>query len=437
MQNKANNGDIKEKITLIGVFIWSIAAVFFLYEFFLRTFLGSLEPQIMKSLHLNAETFSMIGACYYLTYGIMQVPVGLIVDRIGVKAAMVFATSLCGISAIAFGLSPDFICGFLSRLLMGFASSFAFICLLVIARTWFPKERFGFFAGLSQFIGTLGPIIAGGPLIMFLKYEHMDWRTFITGLGLFGFVLSFLCLIFVKSKKGVKEDQLVFAERKISLKRQLKSLFGNKQAWMVAIYSALIYTSIATLGAIWGTRVLIAKGLNQVHAAGAISVLWIGYAVGCPVTGLISDLMKKRREILIFVAILATFSIFALGIIDNGSFELFYFIFFCIGFSGGGQNVGFATIVEKTSDKLSAASMGLNNGLMLLFDTVNPLIFGFLVMVTMTDRSSDAFTSQNFYMALMYIPVLTAIALFLSIFFIKETYCKPQQDLVLLSSEKE
>ena len=434
MSEYSQNRNLKERITFIGVFIWSIAAVFFLYEFFLRTFLGSLEPQIMTSLHLNAETFSLLGSCYYLTYGIMQVPVGFIVDRFGVKFTMVMATAMCSLSAIAFGFSPNFLCGFLSRLFMGFASSFAFICLLVLARTWFPKNRFGFFAGLSQFIGTLGPILAGGPLIILLEKTHINWRVFIIILGCIGFTLTIASLLFVTTKKQTGEDEILFLERKSSVKERIIQLFTNNQAWMVAVYSALIYTAIATLGAIWGTRVLMAKGLTHVHAATAISVLWIGYAVGCPVAGLISDLLKRRRETLIFLAALAFAATLALCLIPSAPFDVFLVIFFFIGFSGGGQNIGFATIVEKVSSNLSAASMGMNNGLMLMFDTVNPLIFGALVMMTLSNKNTEVFTSGNFFYALLYIPILCFISLLISIFFIKETYCKPQKDMIVVQT---
>lgn len=421
-----------DRIRLVGIFIWAIAAFFFLYEFFLRTFLGSLEPQIIKSLHLNAETFSLIGSVYYLTYGLMQIPVGIIVDRVGVKLTMVFAASICGVSALIFAVADSFAMGLLGRLLMGFGSSFAFICLLVIAREWFPKKNFGLFAGLSQFVGTLGPILAGGPLIVFLKKEGMDWQELITSLGFVGFIIAGFSLVFVRGRRSEVSEDMRLLVPKMNLKMQLGMLFRNRQAWLVAVYSALIYTAIATLGAIWGTRVLIAKGLTQELAADAVSVLWIGYAVGCPMTGFVSDKLGRRKFMLIALAALALIATTVLRVVHEGSFLLFAVTFFFIGFAGGAQNIGFATIVEKVTDRLCATSMGLNNGLMLLFDTVNPVIFGFLVTITLANKDSDDFTAQNFDWALAYIPFLCLIALLISIFSIRETYCKPQHDVILV-----
>lgn len=421
-----------DKIRTIGVFIWLIAASFFLYEFFLRTVLASVQTPVMESLHLNAETFSILGSCYYLTYGLMQIPVGVIVDRIGVKLTMAFATAVCAGSALLFAASQDFWMGLSARMLMGFGSSFAFITLLVIVREWFPRKYFGFFAGLSQFVGTLGPILAGGPLVALLDDANMTWRTIIAATGFIGFGLTLLSLLFVRGKKPDNPDALLLLPPKVSLKEQILTLLSNRQAWFVALYSALIYTAIATLGAMWGENVLEAKGLSSKLAGDAASVLWIGYAIGCPITGLISDCLKRRKIVLVGLAVMAFAATASLQFFQSGGFLLFGTIFFFIGFSGGAQNVGFAMIVEKVSERLSATSMGLNNGLMLLFDTANPIIFGFLVTLTLKDKSTTVFDAENFRYALTYIPVLCLIALLVSLICLKETYCKSQQEVLIV-----
>ncbi len=433
MSGAATTGGLggADRIRAMGVFIWAIAACFFLYEFFLRTVLASVQTPVMDSLDLNAETFSILGSCYYLTYGLMQIPVGIIVDRIGVKLTMVFSTAICAGSALLFAAADGFWMGLSARMLMGFGSSFAFITLLVIVREWFPRKYFGFFAGLSQFVGTLGPILAGGPLVALLEDADMTWRTIIAASGVMGFGLTVLSLLFVRGKKPENPDALRLLQPKMALRDQIASLLSNRQAWFVALYSALIYTAIATLGAMWGENVLKAKGLSDRLAGDAASVLWIGYALGCPLAGLASDCLKRRKAVLVFLAILAFLATASLRIFDQGGFLLFGSIFFMIGFAGGAQNVGFAMIVEKVSERLSATSMGLNNGLMLLFDTVNPIVFGFLVTLTLKNKSATKFDAENFDYALTYIPILCLVAFFLSVFGLKETYCKPQHGVVL------
>jgi fucose permease len=89
-----------------------------------------------------------------------------------------------------------------------------------------------------------------------------------------------MSLLFVRGRKPDNPDALRLLPAKLGVWASVRLLLRNRQAWFVALYSALIYTSIATLGAIWGTRVLIAKGLTQETAGDAISILWIGYTFG-------------------------------------------------------------------------------------------------------------------------------------------------------------
>jgi MFS family permease len=208
---------LDQKIKAIGIFIWLIAAIFFLYEFFLRTFVGSIAHQLIHDLHLNIEQFTLIGSAYYLAYGLMQIPVGILADKFGVKKVMIFSTLTCALSTFLFAHSHSFVEAVLGRFFMGFGSSFAFICLLVIVSNWFPKRFFGFFAGISQFIGTMGPALAGGPLVSWLVDTHTNWRLALSSIGAFGIVLAVLTLLFVKSKPRGGKDTFLFLSKNESI----------------------------------------------------------------------------------------------------------------------------------------------------------------------------------------------------------------------------
>jgi len=418
---------------ILSITVWLIAALFFMYEFFLRTFVGALSHQIIPQLHLNLETFALLGSAYYFIYAIMQVPVGIIIDKIGIKKTMIFATALCGVSTLFFASSTNFGMALFSRMLMGFASSFAFICLLVIARNSFSKKDFGFYAGLSQLIGTLGPILAGGPLVMMVKSNGGHWRSIMGIIGLLGFLLTGLSVCFVKDKTISKQKNFIRVDvKKVKILKSVKNLFTNKQAWCVAFYSAFNYAPIATLGAIWGTDFIESKGISQITAASAVSAIWIGYAVGCPLMGIISDKLKRRVPMLIFQGILGTLIGFSLFLpIDN--IKVLTFIFFMLGIAGGGQNIGFATISECVEENISSTALGLNNSIMLLTDTFLPFIFGALVAVVSHGKAVDLI-ADDFKLALLLVPMLYIASTLIAVFFIKETYCRPQKDVVVIKS---
>ena len=154
-----------QSYTVTGFVVWGICALFFLYEFLLRTVIGTFQHPIMYDLKLSSFKFSLIStSIYLLIYGAMQIPIGLMVDRHGLKKSLFIGAAVCSLSAIGFAYTHHFYSALFFRILTGLGSSFGFICLLIAVYEWMPKRNIALLIGLSQFIGTLGPMIAAGPI---------------------------------------------------------------------------------------------------------------------------------------------------------------------------------------------------------------------------------------------------------------------------------
>tara|TARA_R110000868_G_scaffold8205_3_gene42570 strand:- start:158834 stop:160132 length:1299 start_codon:yes stop_codon:yes gene_type:complete len=426
-----------QNISLLGVFIWSIAALFFLYEFFLRTFVGSIAHQIIPDLHLTIEQFTFIGSAYYIAYGMMQIPVGILADKFGVKNIMIFATLCCALATFLFAHATSFPTAFIGRFLMGFGSAFAFISLLVIASTWFPHKYFGFFAGMSQFIGTMGPVLAGGPLVSFLNDSHVSWRLAMSEVAIFGVVLAVLAFLFIKNKPRGGEQSLMYLTREEGLMIRLKRLLKNKQAWVVASYSGTVYVAIAVMAAVWGTEYLQTRGLTQSTAAYMISLSWIAYAIGCPLLGVISDITKRRKPAMLIAAILGVISTLCIVYIDIQQTWIYGVLFALLGLAAAGQNVGFAAIAEHTSFSVKATALGLNNGFITLSTAILPIIIGLFISHASHGHATSALVSSDFTLGLSFLPLMYVLATLICLFGFRETYCKPQKNIIILKTSNQ
>ena len=62
----------QSSISSLGLLIWILVAVFFLYQFFLRACFGTLTEPIMSDFQLNVFTFGLLSSIYYLAYTVMQ-----------------------------------------------------------------------------------------------------------------------------------------------------------------------------------------------------------------------------------------------------------------------------------------------------------------------------------------------------------------------------
>lgn len=171
-----------------------------MYEFLLRTILGTFEHQIISDLDLSILTFSILSStAYQLTYGIMQIPVGIITDKLGLKKALTLAILVCALGIGLFGVSNSFGAALVYRVMIGFGASFGFLCLLIAVYDWLPHKHIGLFIGLSQFIGVLGPMLAAGPLESLSQAGGIDWRYVFIILAIIGVVLARITIVIVKT----------------------------------------------------------------------------------------------------------------------------------------------------------------------------------------------------------------------------------------------
>ncbi len=397
----------QQKISILGVVIWLIGAMFFLYEFFLRTFLGALGKQIIPALHLTASQFALIASAFYISYGLMQIPVSVIAERLGMKITMLMATLLCCISAYLFAHTNAFYSALLYRLLMGLGGGFAFICLLMITMTWFPRKYFALFIGLGQFIGTMGALCAGGPLANIVSEQDINWRTVFEFIALFGLLLFIMALFFMKnSKKNKQQGRVIYLNNQESIWTKLKQLITSWQAWLVASYSACVFLAVAMLGAVWGTMFLQSLGFSQFNAASLVSFSWLGFAIGCPTLGIISDIFYRRRPIMIFCGILGFVSICLIVYVKLSSGFLYGLLFFILGVTSAGQSIGFAAITEHVKPELKSLALGLNSAFITLLAAAIPLVVGLLIQYSAGNISAKDYSSDNFIFGFSILPIL-------------------------------
>lgn len=426
MQNK------EIRISWLGIVIWLIAAAFFLYEYFLRTFVGSIASELIHDLHLSVEQFTLIGSAYFFAYGLMQMPVGLLADKFGVKKIMIFAMIMCALATLLFAHAHNFWQAVGGRFCMGFGSAFAFVCLLVLVSNWLPNQYFSFFAGVSQFVGTMGPVLAGGPLISWLIASHIPWRVALTHVAYIGFILAVLALLIVKNKPRGAVGEITYVTKSAPIKQCLRQLFKSKQVWTIAIYSATVYISLSVMAAVWGTDYLQAEGFTQQQAAYMISMAWIAYAIACPGLGFLSDYFKRRKPFLMLCSLLGLASTCAMLYAHFHSLYIYMALFVMLGVAATGQNIGFATIIENATTDVKATALGFNNACIFLSATFLPLLISFIISKVSHSQSASHIPLSAFIVALSVLPMLFGLSLVASSFFYKETYCKPQKGFIVL-----
>lgn len=419
---------VDNKLSLKGFVVWGTCALFFLYEFFLRTVLGTYQHPIMMDLHLNTFEFSLLSTTIFLLiYGLMQVPVGLIVDKIGLKKSLLIGTVVCTISSFGFAYTDSFPIALLFRMLMGFGASFGFICLLMSVHEWMPHKYSAIFIGLSNFIGTMGPMLAAGPLHSLSGSSGVSWRSIFLLMGFVGVGLTLASAIYVENNIKTKGHFRILYQP-ASISTSLKTLFKRTQPILLALVSMCLYFSIEYLSENEGRAFLLEKDISAKVASYMLTIAWLGYAFGCPILGVISDIIEKRKSVIVatsFIAILST------AIILYVSHPLcLQFAFFMLGISASGVSICFAMMREQFKRQFVAVGFGLNNAVICVISSINAPLIGYSLEHVRTGELLTLHEYQSVFIALIVLAVVSAIT---SIFFIKETFCKSQVDYEYLS----
>tara|TARA_B110000259_G_scaffold175748_1_gene211207 strand:- start:2368 stop:3555 length:1188 start_codon:yes stop_codon:yes gene_type:complete len=382
-----------------AIFIWLLGALFFFYEFFLRVFPNSLHHNITDSFHTTALSFSLIGSAFYIFYSIMQIPVGIIINKYGVRISLFFASLVCTLGIILFIATSNLYVAILSRSFMGIGASFGFLGLLTISVEWFPRKYVGFLSGSTQILGSLGPILAGAPLVYIVSYTN-NWRLIFFYIGVFGMFLSLLILFFMKTGSNTVDHK-----DKINVKQYMKEYLLNKRLILTYTYAFFVYCSIPTLGAIWGVIFLEEKGLTLSYSTIAISFLWLGLGFGSPIFGAIYDKFKYNINVLSLVSLIGLLSTSYLLLFNITEFSA-CLTMFIIGCSAAGQTLSFSAISLYKNVTSLPVAFAINNTLVMISGFIIPVVVGFLVKTA----------NINIQRALVVLPIFFFLAMILGIF---------------------
>lgn len=417
------------QLTTQGLVVWLICAGFFLYEFFLRTIIGTFQHPIMYDLDLSTFKFSLLSSTsYQVIYALMQVPAGMTVNYYGLRKTIFFAVIICSISAFGFSISWNFQTAVLFRLLAGFGSSFGFICLLVCVFDWLPNNKSAFFIGLSQFIGTLGPMLAAGPVNTLAETSNLSWRFIFIVIGIIGVMLSALVFFFVKNNtSNVGKYQIL--NKPEGIRSSIKKLFSKSQPLLIAMFSAGSYFFIEYLSENEGKHFIEMKGFSASFASYMITISWLGYAIGCASLGYFSDKLLNRKKMILLSAVA-----YILGLVSiiylSFSFSLILG-FILMGFGASGQSIGFALMSEQFKKSTRAIGLGFNNAIITTFAALNAPMIGYgLDMLAISNGGLDINIYINIFTVLL---IFVAIFLLTPIYFIKETYCKSKAEYTILN----
>lgn len=414
----------KEKSPMFSAYVvFLLAASFYMYEFILQVAPSVMAEPMMRTFNVTAEGFGIISAFYFYAYAPMQLPAGLLFDRYGPRKLMTTALIMCAFGSFFFASTESVVTACLGRFIIGIASAFSFIGVLVLISRWFPAKRFALLAGVAQAMSSVGAITGEAPLAALTGL--VGWRNASFILSGVAIILSILLWKFIRDYPDNSTQEKPATHIKDEVYRLIE-VCKHSYTWIVGAYAFSIWTPIAVFGALWGVPYLQVKyHVSVVVASSMISMIWIGIGIGSPLLGWLSDRIASRRFVLGLSAILGLGASLGVFYVHDVSIVSMYFLLLIFGMGSSGQSISFASINENNPAHLVGTASGFNNLCVLLGGAIFQPLVGLMLHHSTNLHAIDsvqAYSEGAFRSALMVVPVCYAISLLLVIFILKESH---------------
>ena len=395
----------------------------FLIAFFHRFSIGVLSNLLASDLDLSATQLGTLSSLYFYAYGFLQIPVGIITDKYGVRritfAGMLFIAS----GAFIFALAAGPALAYTGRLLIGVGSATFFVSILRVIANWFPPESFTRLLGWTSLIGTSGALLAATPLSLLLNL--LDWRLSLNLFAVISLIIAGLIWFFVRdnpAEVGLEVDYGAENDSR-SLREILQGmsvLVTSRQFWGYFFVAFIVFGSQMSLSGLWLVPYLThVFRISRDLAANFVMVITFGMVAGSALLGWFEKKLGSRIRMIRIAVLINLLIWFYILVIFRAVLPLWQLLvlLFILGFSGTFIVTTFTNIKVLFPDFKGSATGFIN-----LSPFLGTIIFNFLIGWRLDATwegemlgGSRAYTLQGYQQGFAMILLLAGLALLISL----------------------
>jgi len=395
-----------------AVVAWLVTAVYYFYQYTLRSAPAVMMPQLSDAFGLTAMGVASMVGLFYWGYSPFSLVAGAAMDGLGPRKVVPVGAAMVGVGALLFATGNGTAAS-IGRFVQGAGGVFALVGAIYIASTNFPASKAATLIGATQMFGmaggsagqfVVGPIIGSG----------VSWSTFWVAMGIGGLAISVLLVFLIPAPEpAARRDNWIRAAGS-----GLGVVFRNPQSILCGLIAGLLFIPTTIFDMIWGVRFLQdAHGYEFANAVIRSATVPFGWIIGCPLLGFISDRIGRRKPVilasaLVLLACLAWVLYGPAGVLPP------YLLGILMGVASGAAMLPYTVIKEVNPPGVGGSATGVVNFLNFTFSALLGPVFG-RIMATVSSGASSM--SLEHYQA-TFEPLLYGVALAIALTFVlKET----------------
>ncbi|MCL2608197.1 MAG: MFS transporter [Methanomassiliicoccaceae archaeon] len=378
-----------------------LAAYFLVYLH--RVIDASVARPIVEDIGVFDVTTSMalLASVYLYAYLVMQIPSGLMTDRIGPRKITFAFLLLAALGTFLTSFGHSFAAIIIGKILIACGMAVVYIPLTKILAVWFRKKDFATLNGSIIAVGNVGAIAAGAPIAWIIG--SFGWRDTFFALGVITLILALLCLLVVRNRPseiGEREILDIYPEdrqdhetyEKVPLKSGLITTAKSGRAfWMPATAYLLIYGTIMVYQGLW-VKTYFEEIYAFASAALLISIIGVGKIISAALAGTVANMVGSKRTVML-TANLGYLVIWGIIWLMAGEINMFWFwmgINFMFGLFSGFMVLAFAQAKDWFPVSISGTVIAMVNVMIFSGGAVFTTLSGFVLsdMMSLSDFST-------------------------------------------------
>ena len=382
--------------------IFGILLLAYFLVYFQRNLPATLDTSIVDDLGEGLAT--LWAAAYFYVYASLQLPVGLMVDKVGPRKILSTALVVVTVGTFTVAAADSYLVLMMGKIIMSCGMACIYVPITKIIVTWFLKKDFAKLNGFVIATGNLAGIMAAEPTRILL--DSIGWRGVFLMIGAITMVLAMLCILFVRNRpsdRGWREIREIYPDEThvnetydhVPLVTGIRTVAGSGRAfWMPALAYFFVFGTMMLFQGRWVVRYFNTTYDFLIAGAVLLSILAIGKLISTAMASTVAKKVGSKRKVILYANIgyLAVW-----GIIWSFAGEINMFLFwaginFMFGFFSGFMSLGFTQAKEWFSAAISGTAIALFNTMVFLgggilqtisiwvIDEKNPLLSQFTTM---------------------------------------------------------